>query len=386
MKNTIIKDNKIVIDLNAVGRTHTQKRKIIEFAKTMSLEKLVKYIESFQGKSQRNEFYDNEIRIKTGGVDRLDNKDKNTILEKFRRMTRLDDSHSPLNDKSDWIGVEIECFVLRSKVLSVLGMEDQDECSRCDGTGSVLDANEDEITCPRCDGSGLTESGLSTRELVKEYFKKHKMTLCSIKTDGSINPDGDCDGIEITVLTRLSNPTHLKKACDLLSDLKAKVNKSCGLHVHLDSRHLSPDQVSAIGKKFAKALPAMSRLVPASRRDNQYCRMKVSRLSGTRYCAVNLTAFKKYKTIEIRMHSSTTDFQKIMYWAELCHKVMTCEEIKTCADLNTLDEYIRLPESVLEYFSQRDALFNPTSPNQATASRFCDTDSSEYSQSQIEAA
>jgi hypothetical protein len=146
------------------------------------------------------------------------------------------------------------------------------------------------------------------------------------------------------------------------------------MHVHLDARHLDAKAVKAIGAKFKKVLPVMGKMVPESRRENSFCRLDVSGLTGSRYFAVNLTAFKKYRTVEIRLHSSTTDFNKIIQWATLLSCVFKAEKIKAvCHDLNTLTEYVRLPEETLEYLTQRIDLFSGGS----TPARFADNDSTQ---------
>jgi len=195
-----------------------------------------------------------------------------------------------------------------------------------------------------------------------------------VKSDGSIQAPEGYFAVEITVLTRFKNPANLKSVCLILQGLKATVNKSCGMHIHLDARHLTSREVKKIGQRFAKALPVMLAMVPTTRRNNTYCKASVSDLKGGRYYAVNLTSFNKYKTVEIRLHSSTTDFEKIMNWANLIQAISTSEIKKECNSVNELTDFVKLPENLVEYISQRTSLFSPTSE---CSSQYLDNDSTD---------
>ena len=79
--------------------------------------------------------------------------------------------------------------------------------------------------------------------------------------------------------------------------------------------------------------------MPASRRDNYYCKglghvsdetirsaRTVNELKnriGNRYHKVNLEAYSRHKTVEFRQHSGTTNFIKIRNWVLFLHKLVT---------------------------------------------------------------
>jgi hypothetical protein len=121
-------------------------------------------------------------------------------------------------------------------------------------------------------------------------------------------------GAEVKMLlNRATFDSRLLSVCKTLQDVGFEVNKSCGLHVHLDARHLDVTQREKIKKSVLKWLNALIELVPMSRRDNQYC---VLRSTQGRYCAVS-TATGAKNTIEVRLHSATTDQTKITMWIRL---------------------------------------------------------------------
>jgi len=138
------------------------------------------------------------------------------------------------------------------------------------------------------------------------------------------------------------------------------VNKTCGLHVHLDARHLTGMKVSLIGQSIGHALPVIKWLVPESRHTNNYCKLEVSgmRENSDRYCAVNLTAFRKYKTIEIRLHSGSINAAKITSWIKLLKLI---GQAKLRSDLKSFQDLIDigLPGELVEYADTRITELNP---------------------------
>lgn len=116
---------------------------------------------------------------------------------------------------------------------------------------------------------------------------------------------------------------RLFQTCAILRRDGAAVNKSCGLHVHLDSRHLTARGEALRRSRLVAALPWLLELVPESRRNNSFC--IPNHLPGVgrhqRYCAINPTSFRKHMTTEIRLGSGTIDPDKILNWATLLHYI-----------------------------------------------------------------
>jgi len=324
------------------------------------LDQVHSYLNSFQGKRERH--IGNYI---TRFRPQKETLKENRILDLYNSRRDFDENHSPFGASSDWIGVEIECM-LPANVAN-------QSCQDCDGSGIQYDDNDDECECNECEGTGSL--GTSRLKISDHFRKDNRIKFTSIKQDGSLRPDSGFRGVEITVLTRLSDPSNLLAVCQILNKLGAKVNKSCGLHVHLDQRGKTEEEVLAIGKAFSRAMPVMVAMVPESRRSNTYCQASVSKLSGDRYHAVNLTAFKRHKTIEVRLHSATTDFNKIMNWARFMKAVSVSRIPKVCADINALTEYVNIDQDLMEYIGQRTALFSPA--HNSTSPQVVDTDATD---------
>lgn len=331
---------------------------------------VAKYVNSFKNKattlSDRILIIRVKYRLNKGNDDKLASKVKNSVLKRRNKFYDVNDSHKPITKSSNWIGVEIECFIPKSN------FDEQDEytdCSNCEGSGELYNGDDEEgnpeyRTCLDCDGTGRVldeDSGDNYLSQLKDYFSNHSVKFTQVKDDGSIDCDREYFTTEVTVLTKIDDFSNLKKVCNLLNKLGAKVNKSCGLHVHLDARHLTQLQARSIGWSFRKALPVLLNMVPKSRRGNTFCKAKIGPMTNKhdhRYYAVNMTAYKKFGSIEVRLHSGTTDFVKITNWIKLVYAISQSLVTKKCNDINELCDYINLDQEVMEYVAQRTALFS----------------------------
>jgi hypothetical protein len=178
-----------------------------------------------------------------------------------------------------------------------------------------------------------------------------------------VEPDGSlyaASGVEI-VSPRLTDPTfaELRTVCTVLAGLGATVDKTCGLHVHMDARDLTEQQGAAIALAYDVMLPEIEALLPSSRRSaiNQWAApaaggtmrglpdirpaLAKAAAGGTltareqanvfgetgerthygpsRYRAVSLIRMRNAcdpanRTVEFRSHSGTVDFDKIRSW------------------------------------------------------------------------
>jgi hypothetical protein len=115
------------------------------------------------------------------------------------------------------------------------------------------------------------------------------------------------------LLNRATFDPRLHRVCNALSAAGFRTNKTCGLHVHMDARHLQMIARKKIQKSMTAWLKLLIELVPESRRNNTYCKLD---LASGRYCAVSVETGGK-NTIEVRLHSSTIDQNKITMWIRL---------------------------------------------------------------------
>lgn len=264
------------------------------------------------------------------------------IARMFRELQECyeDTKHTPSKrSPGHWVGVEIECYYPAEKSCS-------DDCDHENGD---------------CYAS-FYPSEDQAHNIIRRALIEAGVTRASVKDDGSLE-DEEGVGVEISLLFNAEDGFgQLQKLCTTLSKLGCFVNDKCGLHVHLDARHLKPRGAKLLARRLGRALPVLKWIVHPSRHDNYYCKMEVGpfgRNHDNRYFAVNTQAYFRYKTIEIRMHGGSTNFKKIKNWIELLRFI---SGTKVPKELATFQDLIDLgtPEHLVEYADQRITTLNPS--------------------------
>lgn len=200
-------------------------------------------------------------------------------------------------------------------------------------------------------------------ESVRSSLNDARIEGIDIASDGSIDAESGYFGIEIKVLTKANNMANLEKLCKWLNDNGAKVNKSCGLHVHLDVRNYDDQVRRLMVERFANSLNILTMMVPKSRLSSNYCKIGAS--YSDRYHAVNATAIDKFSTVEIRLHSGTVNFTKISEWCQLLQAIKHNDmltaykprKLGTFLDKFTLTE---LSSKTRAYMLERIKQFSPS--------------------------
>lgn len=236
-----------------------------------------------------------------------------------------------IDSLGEWIGVEIECFI--------------------PGSDRFHELN-DEVMELRIPGVEMHHDGSIHPDDYDEDLEE--------PSEGS-----DYTPVEFTIVYNRNNPEPLKRLCDFLLDQGAQVNKSCGLHVHLDQRDVmdsGPRKATTRAKRLNAALPVLSAMVSETRRNNSYCQSGMSRRSGDRYYAINLTSLAKHNTIEVRLHSGTTDYAKISNWVNLLYTVsrqpgLSKQTIEFYSDLS--EALPTVSKELMDYVKSRILKFNP---------------------------
>ena len=106
------------------------------------------------------------------------------------------------------------------------------------------------------------------------------------------------------------------EACELVEQLwkrRARVNRQCGLHVHLDARQIGSERRAEWQDWAKRTQDVWFSLVPPSRRSNGYIR----RLNGDEYNDESHYAwfhFSSYNTCEVRLHGGTLNPHKVAGW------------------------------------------------------------------------
>lgn len=235
------------------------------------------------------------------------------------------------------MGVEIECFgIVKSEVREALQRR---------GVLSI-------------------ETGYDHNDQKKAYKLGH---------DGSITGLNSCE----VVSPILKNLKSLKVVCDTINEHGARVNRSCGLHIHLGADQLTLDQWVRVIKNYARIEPIIDTFMAESRRANNNCYCKsiveaADRLSDIgsfqqiesafrcdRYHKVNVMSFRRHKTIEFRQHQGTTDFAKIKMWAEFLMALVNYSiDHEALIEATTIDGLPFLTKAQKQYFNDRKNALN----------------------------
>lgn len=200
---------------------------------------------------------------------------------------------------------------------------------------------------------------------------------CSVVTDGSLPND---TGFEINTSPAAGDMlvAQLTAICQELARGNARVTTSCGLHVHADARDFDFDAVVRFLRVYARVEKGLLAVVPPERRTNGYCMPRGDKLkkvlaadtdaltkaiivaggeyhaeseaakqrylkdakkykdNGHRYSALNVHSWFHRGTFECRLHSGTTDRNKILYWAMLWGELVSVAKRMTDAEASSL--------------------------------------------------
>lgn len=253
--------------------------------------------------------------------------------------------------------------------------------------------------------------------------------------DGSLNSDiGYPIEIQTPILRGKKGEICVAELCTKLVENSFIIDKTCGLHIHLDGSVLSLEDVkvrkgqvrptSLINLYLAYRLfePVILSFLPSTRRRNEYCadfgmsrdyhgevisfdpvgksfslmnsintleafelywykatdynkviKAKGSRYTPSRYFGVNFHSLLKDNHLEIRYHSGTLNYEKILFWIDLHGKMVDkCVDgtinietltnvLHTEMNLEQLTEYLfsilNLNKDTVEYLMDRQSKF-----------------------------
>lgn len=202
---------------------------------------------------------------------------------------------------------------------------------------------------------------LKQQDVAEAFFDADLEKHICIKDDGSINSNSGETTMEIVILTKESEYEEIiERVCEVLSDCKARVNKSCGFHVHLDMRNRNS---SLCYNNLVGAQPILYAMNPMSRRNNSYCKKntgKKLRRTKDRYKGINgYMALDKHNTIEIRIHSGTVTPIKIKNWVKLLLSIVNHKEIikRSPTKLSTFVKRFNIDSELGLYIASRIELF-----------------------------
>lgn len=179
--------------------------------------------------------------------------------------------------------------------------------------------------------------------------------------------------------------SQLRRVCAVLTRIGAKVNRSCGFHVHVGVAAQHVGFFRNLVALYHSAQPAIDSFMAPSRQGNtnNYCQniyvrqndldqattvAEVARSFGQvqgsprasdRYKKLNLKSFWTYGTAEFRHHQGTVEAVKAENWVRLCLRmVLTAARGRaTPTTLDELLETVQASDTEREYFIARANFF-----------------------------
>lgn len=208
-------------------------------------------------------------------------------------------------------------------------------------------------------------AALGQGELMERLHEAGLGKYVTLKTDGSVrvSKNGDTPH-ELCILARESEYRKVvRRVTKCLIQAGGYVNRTCGMHVHLDMRQRKAPEAY---ERLMRSLNILYAMVPPRRRENRFCLRnpfgstfgdRSTEGSDTRYLAVNPQAFRRHKTIEVRLHSGTLSTRKIAYWVELLLAVVDTPNTVVFKKAERLIEVLRLRPELAAYIQERVECF-----------------------------
>jgi hypothetical protein len=216
----------------------------------------------------------------------------------------------------------------------------------------------------------LNEAGIDCEV---EGYTHRTTSHWKLVTDSSIRGSQTFELVS-PILKGEAGLSELMKVCDILNKCGAKVNKSCGTHVHINATGFSLDQWKRIYINYGRLEKVIDGFMPESRRanNNTYCKgfgsvnnfeHKIKNatnlcnienlLLNSRYWKVNPQSYSRHKTCEFRQHAGTTDFVKISSWIRFLSNLVDYSEQHEVAtrSLATLRNFNSM--ELVNYFEYR---------------------------------
>lgn len=160
------------------------------------------------------------------------------------------------------------------------------------------------------------------------------------------------------VLPPANDFAALEAICAALNEAGAKVNRSCGLHVHIDARNMHPSVAWRVIHNYRLMYDDICHILAPSRINSRWAMLNpeprgvaswcalADLQCNSRYYAVNLYAYKRHKTIEFRQHQGSVDFDKISRWVEFLQTLVRLSEqneVLTSAHISELRQILARP-------------------------------------------
>jgi hypothetical protein len=238
--------------------------------------------------------------------------------------------------------------------------------------------------------------------ILEEGYNHRLANHWKVTTDGSLMNRTYGSEIVSPVLSGDEGFSQLTKVCEVLTALGCKINKKCGMHVHVGARNENVDFFKSLVRLYSKAEPVVESFLAPSRRGhaNPFCgpvRINQAKLdaattveqvaeatsqnhspnprdsilrSANRYRKLNLQSFWQHGTVEFRQHHGTIEATKVCNWVRFCLRMVLAARkgvVLTDVTLESLLSVVEATESEKTYFNGRKTFFDRAANRRLTA-------------------
>lgn len=196
-----------------------------------------------------------------------------------------------------------------------------------------------------------------------------------IVSDSSLSGDNTFELVS-PILEGESGLKELKKVCWILDACGAKINTSCGLHIHFDASNFTLDTWKNLALGYKTLETIIDNFMPSSRRNNRFCRplrsitkaaikncrniqeLQYGAFNEDRYFKLNPMSYNQHKTVEFRQHAGSTDFDKISNWILFLNGLITFATTNEIEEGIVLNDIPFLDDEQKTFFRQRTKKIN----------------------------
>ncbi len=232
-----------------------------------------------------------------------------------------------------------------------------------------------EIECYNVERADLIDEaslrGLQVRS--EGYNHDDNEHYYKIVRDGSLTGDNSQEVVS-PILNGEKGFNSLRTLCSALGSVNAKVNRSCGLHVHIGAACMTDEHYCRLVRNYQRLEGVIDTFMALSRRGNnsRWChtlqgidfsacttkRQILAAMNFDRYYKVNACAYERHHTIEFRQHQGTTDYEKISNWVRFLAKLVEYSYKHEVTSCTRIEDVPFLTDEEKLYFIRRRAALN----------------------------
>lgn len=235
---------------------------------------------------------------------------------------------------------------------------------------------------PSVAAQAINDAGIACNA---EGYNHHVRNYWKIVTDASVTSRGTGvgSGLELVspVLRGQAGFIELAKAVTALLNAGAKVDRTCGIHVHVGADGFTGADIVRVADLYTQNNTHIDTVLASSRHSNSYA-VKYSNASLTnlrrtlanattvsdiqshvrglgRYYTVNVTSYAKYGTLEFRQHQGSLNGEKVVSWVKFLLTMMdkavsmTDGDVQNFGSLEGLLDNIGAEGDVKSYLTNR---------------------------------